>query len=698
MNIINNLRQHSVCYIVFSLLILPPLLFVQYLLKNIPLVTSDFISQYYIWQSYLVNSLRDGRLPLWNPHVLSGTPFLANPQMAVFYPFHWLKIPFANNGLLSFPFYQLFILLEIGLGLVLFFCLVKFLTKQSWLAFYAAIIYGLSPIFITILLDFSTALSTVIWWPLILLWSELYLLKRQSKFLMLLSVTLAVSWLAGHPSIFIYNLIGLIIYWLIRMKRREIGRLFLRLMLVLTVTFGLVAVQLIPAFEFLNLASRSSITYPTAETTTSLMGFLTSLITPDGYNKIPITLGVITLFFVILTISQIKKDKLIRRWWTFLLATAIFLIILVIILPSLEKIPLIYNLMRYYHRLLYLPMTALAILGALGFRHYISLVNIRSGHLYLTFIIYAIISLAIVSLGAPIKSIYLTAVSLILLMALSAWLSWRPNLTQVFRLMIILISLATVFVNQPKLIWPKNQSFDSYASNKEIYHQPAPLKRVATGDNKFIMNYAMISKYYNTNGYYSLYIKNYNDLRALWPTGLTNTAGLLSETTVSPPVWQEQSALPRFWLIQQVNILPDEQTIINELTHDFEQLRTTGLITGRLDWEDQPSSIESQIDVISYQPEKFELSYAVDQPSILVINDNYYPGWQARIDDGKEEIFPINHYMRGIKVPAGQHQVIITYRPLSFYLGLIISLTTLTGLTIYLYINKRRQRYFTNTK
>ena len=30
-----------------------------------------------------------GHLPLWNPYLFLGVPFLANPQAAVLYPLHW---------------------------------------------------------------------------------------------------------------------------------------------------------------------------------------------------------------------------------------------------------------------------------------------------------------------------------------------------------------------------------------------------------------------------------------------------------------------------------------------------------------------------------------------------------------------------------------------------------------------------------
>ena len=46
----------------------------------------DGIAQYYPWRFFAAESIRDGVLPLWNPHQFCGTPLLANGQSAVLYP------------------------------------------------------------------------------------------------------------------------------------------------------------------------------------------------------------------------------------------------------------------------------------------------------------------------------------------------------------------------------------------------------------------------------------------------------------------------------------------------------------------------------------------------------------------------------------------------------------------------------------
>ena len=60
-----------------------------------------------------------------------------------------------------------------------------------------------------------------------------------------------------------------------------------------------------------------------------------------------------------------------------------------------------------------------------------------------------------------------------------------------------------------------------------------------------------------------------------------------------------------------------------------------------------------------------------------VAKHNYYPGWQAEVDGEPTPIYRADHTFRAIRVPQGTSTVRFRYRPFSFYLGAILSLSTL---------------------
>ena len=62
----------------------------------------DFLNQHYVWKSYLLTRVKQGEVPLWNPHVLSGTAFHANPQVGLFYPPNYFLLAFHSDGEVSY--------------------------------------------------------------------------------------------------------------------------------------------------------------------------------------------------------------------------------------------------------------------------------------------------------------------------------------------------------------------------------------------------------------------------------------------------------------------------------------------------------------------------------------------------------------------------------------------------------------------
>ena len=56
------------------------------------LVDYDAFVYFYPQRVFLARSLLEGRVPLWDPDLFLGAPFLANPQTAVLYPPSWLFV------------------------------------------------------------------------------------------------------------------------------------------------------------------------------------------------------------------------------------------------------------------------------------------------------------------------------------------------------------------------------------------------------------------------------------------------------------------------------------------------------------------------------------------------------------------------------------------------------------------------------
>ncbi|HRE25868.1 MAG TPA: hypothetical protein PK954_04480, partial [Anaerolineales bacterium] len=67
-------------------------------LPEIPhnMLVSDLVLENLLWKEFIRDSLAEGQLPLWNPYLFAGVPFLAAGQHSGLYPLTWLHYVLPN--------------------------------------------------------------------------------------------------------------------------------------------------------------------------------------------------------------------------------------------------------------------------------------------------------------------------------------------------------------------------------------------------------------------------------------------------------------------------------------------------------------------------------------------------------------------------------------------------------------------------
>lgn len=84
------------------------------------------------------------------------------------------------------------------------------------------------------------------------------------------------------------------------------------------------------------------------------------------------------------------------------------------------------------------------------------------------------------------------------------------------------------------------------------------------------------------------------------------------------------------------------------------------------------------VEFTEYRPDRIGLRAYTDRPALLVLSEIYYPeGWRATLD-GEErlKIYKTDHLLRSVILPAGEHQITMTFRPRAYYAGVRISLVS----------------------
>lgn len=84
-----------------------------------------------------------------------------------------------------------------------------------------------------------------------------------------------------------------------------------------------------------------------------------------------------------------------------------------------------------------------------------------------------------------------------------------------------------------------------------------------------------------------------------------------------------------------------------------------------------------KIELVSYQPDIMVYKYSVLEEKLTVFSEIYYPaGWKSYIDEKESKYFRTNYILRGMVVPAGDHEIKFVFKPSSYVIGNKISLAS----------------------
>ncbi len=229
---------------------------------------ADLILENYPWKRFLVTAFRERSLPLWDPYLFTGHPFLANGQHSGLYPLTWLS--------LAFPIpraFGIFITLQLGLAGVFMYTLARVIGARRHGAFLAGIVFQFSGFMVASAVH-PMIVAGASWLPLLLACADL--IVRRAPFLrrasvlpwaLLGAVALGLQILAGHAEMtyFVLLVTGAFVAWRLlyllftypRSAWREVV-LGPAVGLVAMVSLGLAlgAVQLLPLYEIVSRSFR----------------------------------------------------------------------------------------------------------------------------------------------------------------------------------------------------------------------------------------------------------------------------------------------------------------------------------------------------------------------------------------------------------------------------------------------------------
>lgn len=243
------------------------LIFFRELLTGKAFLADDFIEQYFPGKTFSAVSLSRGIIPFWNPYTFSGMPFMADIQVAVFYPFNTLMTLFVSGDRLPALILQVSIIFHYLLSSIFCFYIGKHFKFTNTVSVIFALMFTYSSYMIIHMIHMPLV-EAVIWLPLVfLLWLK-FIDSRKYIYVLGASLIMVVCTLAGYPQVTFYNYVFISLYLLVlgvnSLKAKDfvfVRHLIVAYIIFLLFSFGISAFQLLPTNEFVSNSNRAKITY-----------------------------------------------------------------------------------------------------------------------------------------------------------------------------------------------------------------------------------------------------------------------------------------------------------------------------------------------------------------------------------------------------------------------------------------------------
>ena len=705
----------------------------------IPRGGGDLVS--FIWPMYrfAARSLRGGEIPLWNPFLYSGAPFVADNQSGVFYPINLLvTLLFGEPSYVVIEGLVLFHMWLAGAGV---YALGRVLRLRRLAGLLGGAAFGLSDLFVTHVGNLNLNASAA-WLPLLLTLTHRALIGGGLGWAAGAGAVLAVTALAGHGQMLLVAVLALGLYVLYRLivdiragQRRSLSTLGLAAVMAV-VGVGGAALALLPAHEMAGHTGRGHLPFQEATRYSLPPAALIGLLAPgfygrgvDGFwgpwDRVEVGyVGVVTLVLAALGSglrpggkelgAAVQRFGSLRGFFTLLVP-------LTLLLAMGSYTPLYalvyrwvpaFDQVRAPARLIVLADLGLAVLAAYGFHRVLE--SGRSDRVLWTGAGALIGAGALLAVGLPGASrippvdripqataSVLVATALLGLSGLILLLS-RGHRGWAWLLLLLLpvdlVGLGSsleVEVNDPTLGFRHEDVI-------EFLRRDASLYRIEGAARAWQPDAALVYGLYDIGGIYNpLGLAPYGAYR--WAVGdrgsplydLLGVKYILSDKDHPPggeeiaPVYSENpaidvylntGALPRALLVYRSRVVPDHAAAWEAIhAPAFNPAEVVVLEHGE-ELSGEPGDGERYVSVARYGLNEVEIVAQTPIGGYLVLSDVYYPGWKVTVDGRPAEVMRANYVFRAVQLGPGEHRLKFTFTPWTWRVGVTVSVITWLGM------------------
>ena len=133
--------------------------------------------------------------------------------------------------------------------------------------------------------------------------------------------------------------------------------------------------------------------------------------------------------------------------------------------------------------------------------------------------------------------------------------------------------------------------------------------------------------------------------------------------------------LDRAWIAEEVVVMEDDDAALARiLSPDFDPAREAILAAPLTSGEELGGRGEGAVEWQVFEPDERVLEVSTTGPALLIISENWFPGWVAEVNGQPTEVHRANLTLQALRIPAaGEHTVTMRFTAPTFRRALWIS-------------------------
>ncbi len=138
-------------------------------------------------------------------------------------------------------------------------------------------------------------------------------------------------------------------------------------------------------------------------------------------------------------------------------------------------------------------------------------------------------------------------------------------------------------------------------------------------------------------------------------------------------VYERLAAVPRAYVVYAAEQITDEASTVQRLLDETFPIRYAAVTADPLPLPASTETLATPAELVVYTDTQVIIKANARAQGLLILGDQFHPGWQVSVNGKAVPLLRVNHIMRGVLLEPGEHEIVFHFLPHSLRQGLLLT-------------------------